>query len=61
MGNSNKLFNGSPSHSAMNRNTLKFIGIKSVKTTAIGPVRLSKDEFRDKWLTKIEDLGQKNK
>lgn len=56
-----KLFNGSPSHSAMKKNTLKFIGVKSVKITAIGPIRLSKEKFRVNWLKKIEELGLKNK
>lgn len=50
-------FYGRPSHKAMKKLTLNFIGIKSVKITAIGPVRLSKDEFRAKWLKKIEKLG----
>lgn len=56
-----KFFNGGPSHKAMNKNTLKFIGVKSVKTTAIGPVRLSKKEFREKWLQKVESLGVQNR
>lgn len=56
-----KFFNGGPSHKAMNKNTLKFIGVKSVKTTAIGPVRLSKKEFREKWLQKVEKLGVQNR
>lgn len=56
-----RFFNGGPSHKAMNKNTLKFIGVKSVKITAIGPVRLSKKEFREKWLQKVERLGAQNK
>lgn len=54
-------FNGSPSHTAMKKLTMKFIGVKSVKITSIGPIRLSKDKFRAKWLQKIEKLGEKNK
>jgi len=54
-------FNGSPSHKAMKRLTLNFIGIKKVKITSIGPIRLSKDEFRANWLRKIENLGLANK
>lgn len=41
-----KYFNGGPSHKAMKKNTLKFIGVKKVKITTIGPIRLSKEEFR---------------
>ena len=37
--------NKSPSHHAMKKLTMNFIGIKSVKITSIGPMRLSKDEF----------------
>lgn len=56
-----RLINRSPSHKAMKKLTLNFIGVKSVKITSIGPMRLSKDEFRGKWLKKIEQLGEKNK
>lgn len=56
-----RFFNGGPSNKAMNKNTLKFIGVKSVKITAIGPVRLSKQEFREKWLQKVVKLGAQNK
>lgn len=56
-----KLINKSPSHSAMKKLTLNFIGVKSVKITSIGPLRLSKDKFREKWLEKIEKLGERNK
>ena len=44
----------------MKKLTMNFIGVKSVKITAIGPIRLSKDEFRQKWLSKVENLGRKN-
>jgi len=40
---------------------MNFIGVKSVKITSIGPLRLSKEEFRQKWIKKIEKLGEKNK
>jgi putative NADPH-quinone reductase len=52
---------GSPSHNAMKKLTMNFIGVKSVQITAIGPIRLSKDEFRQKWLSKVEKLGRRNK
>lgn len=56
-----RIFNGSPSHYAMKRLTLNFIGIKSVKITSIGPLRLSKPVFREQWLKRVEALGKKNK
>ena len=55
------LFNGSPSHKAMKRLTMNFIGVKSVKITSIGPLRLSKDDYRKNWLKKVESLGERNK
>lgn len=51
----------SPSHNAMKKLTMQFVGIKKVKITTIGPIRLSKEEFRTKWLKKIEKLGKENK
>jgi len=56
-----QLVNGAPSHKAMKKLTLQFVGIKKVKITSIGPIRLSKDSFRQKWLAKIEKLGMQNK
>ncbi|AUP80673.1 NAD(P)H-dependent oxidoreductase [Flavivirga eckloniae] len=52
---------GSPSHNAMKKLTMNFIGVKKIRITTIGPIRLSKEEFRTKWLKKIEKLGQLNK
>lgn len=51
----------SPSHFAMKRGTLNFIGVKKVRITTIGPIRLSKAAFRTKWLKKVERLGMMNK
>tara|TARA_B100000795_G_C22600679_1_gene361119 strand:+ start:27 stop:611 length:585 start_codon:yes stop_codon:yes gene_type:complete len=56
-----RLINKSPSHSAMKKLTMNFIGVKSVKITSIGPLRLSKEEWRKKWLQKVEGLGEQNK
>ncbi|XCF05346.1 NAD(P)H-dependent oxidoreductase [Tamlana crocina] len=53
-----KWFYSSPSHKAMKKLTLNFIGVKKVRTTTIGPIRLSKENFREKWLIKVEKLGQ---
>ncbi|HMQ04631.1 MAG TPA: NAD(P)H-dependent oxidoreductase [Pyrinomonadaceae bacterium] len=52
------LVNRRPSHWAMKRLTLNFCGIKPVRTTTIGPIRLSTDAFRTRWLEKIERLGK---
>lgn len=52
--------NKRPSHMAMKKLTLNFIGIKKVRITAIGPIRLSKIEFREKWLKKVKKLGIQN-
>ncbi|MFC5625663.1 NAD(P)H-dependent oxidoreductase [Algoriphagus winogradskyi] len=54
-----KLVYSSPSHNAIKKVTLNYIGVKKVHTTAIGPIRLSKEEFRVKWLRKVEKLGEK--
>lgn len=56
-----KWFNGSPSHNAMEKLTMHFVGVKKVRITAIGPLRLSKPEFREKWLKKVEKLGAENR
>jgi NAD(P)H dehydrogenase (quinone) len=53
-----RFINGRPSTIALKRLTMQFVGIQSVKTTSIGPVRLSTVEFREKWLKKIENLGK---
>lgn len=52
---------GKPSHNAMKKLTLNFIGVKKVRTTTIGPIRLFKEKFRAKWLKRVEGLGQGNK
>jgi len=52
---------GAPSHHAIKRLTLQFCGIKKVKITSIGPIRLSEESFRLKWLIKIEKLGRMNR
>lgn len=50
-----------PSHNAMKKLTLQFCGINPVLITTIGPIRLSKETYRKKWLNKIEKLGFNNK
>lgn len=56
-----KLIYRQPSYYALKKLTLNFIGIKRVKATTIGPIRLSKDSFRENWLKKVEQLGKLNK
>ncbi len=56
-----RLVNRQPSNHSMKKLTMQFVGIKKVGVTAIGPLRLSKDEFRAKWLSKVEVLGRKLK
>jgi putative NADPH-quinone reductase len=44
----------------MKKLTLNYVGIKRVKITSIGPMRLSKESFRKKWLKRIKLLGEKD-
>lgn len=48
---------GCPSHKAMKQLTLQYVGVKKVTITSIGPMRLSKVTFREKWLRKVRKLG----
>lgn len=50
--------NNHPSHTSIKKLTLNFVGIKQVKFTTIGSLRLSKDSYREKWLQKVEQLGK---
>ncbi|GGG57232.1 NAD(P)H dehydrogenase [Croceivirga lutea] len=56
-----RLINKCPSHNAMKKGTLQFIGVKKVRITTIGPIRLSKEAFRVKWLKRVDRLGQAGK
>ena len=51
---------GRPSHNAIKKLTLHFVGVSKVRTTTIGPIRLSSEDFREKWLKKVERLGHLN-
>ena len=51
------LVNGRPGYYAMKKMVLEFCGIKPVKTTAFGPIRNSTDDYRARWLEKIERFG----
>lgn len=46
-----------PTYHMMKQMTLEFCGVKPVRTTTIGPIRLSTDAYREKWLKKVENLG----
>ncbi|WP_422355918.1 NAD(P)H-dependent oxidoreductase [Roseivirga pacifica] len=52
-----KYFYGSPSHKAMKKLTMNFIGVRKVHISTIGPIRLSKEKYREKWLKKVEQIG----
>jgi putative NADPH-quinone reductase len=56
-----KWINKQPSHMAIKKLTLNFVGVKKVKFTTIGPLRLSKESFRKKWLQNVEKLGEYQK
>lgn len=53
-----RLIYNMPSNNAIKKLTLEFCGIKPVKTTNIGPLKHSKENFRKKWLDKVEALGR---
>ncbi|TAG30577.1 MAG: flavodoxin family protein [Sphingobacteriia bacterium] len=46
-----------PSNNAMKKLILQFCGISPVRVTTIGPIRLSKETYRQNWLRKVEKLG----
>ena len=51
---------GRPSYVALKYITLGYCGVKPIKGTPIGIVRLSTENQRTKWLKKAEKLGMKN-
>ena len=53
-----RFINKRPVYYAMKQQTCQFVGIQKVKNTAIGPLRLSKDSYREKWLKKMENLAK---
>ena len=42
----------------MRKMVLDFCGLKTTKTTYIGPIKPSKPEQRKSWLKKVEMMGQ---
>jgi hypothetical protein len=49
-----------PSYHAMKQLTMGFTGVRKVKTTTIGPLRLSTPAWREKQLIKLMGLGRKD-
>ncbi len=56
-----KLIYRQPSNFAMKKLVMEFCGVKQVKVTSIGPIRLSKDNYREKWLKRLEEMGTRKK
>lgn len=56
-----RLVNGAPSNYAMKKLTMNFVGVKKVGITTIGPLRLSKEEWRKKKLAMVQRLGKENR
>ena len=50
-----------PGHNAMKKGVLQFCGINPVKITTLSPVKKANKEKIERWLNKIEKLGQKLK
>ncbi len=48
-----------PGHNAMKRGILEFCGIKPVRITTIGSLKVSSDSKRLRWIAKVEKLGRK--
>ncbi|MPS65696.1 MAG: NADPH:quinone reductase [Chryseobacterium sp.] len=55
------LFYGRPSVNQLKKSTLEFCGVKPVKVTYVGIIKISDKPKRMKWLEKIKLLGQKQK
>jgi len=56
-----RLFFGRPSVNQLRKSILEYCGVKPVRVTYIGIIRNSKDEQRAQWLTKVKELGKKQK
>ncbi|MHC1774369.1 MAG: NAD(P)H-dependent oxidoreductase [Lentimicrobium sp.] len=48
-----------PGHNAMKRGILEFCGIKPVRITTIGSLKISSEKKREQWIAKAEKLGRK--
>ncbi|MDA6071817.1 NAD(P)H-dependent oxidoreductase [Flavobacterium sp. AC] len=56
-----RLFFGRPSVNQLKKSTLEFCGLKPVKVTYIGVIKMADETQRAKWLKKVFDLGLSNK
>lgn len=56
-----KLFYSNAGIKQVKNNILSFCGIKTKAITYIAPIRNSTEEFRKKWLSKVERLGSELK
>ena len=54
----NKLFYRAPAVNMVRDRVLGFCGIKTINVTGIAPIRKSTQEFREKWLYRVEKLGR---
>ncbi len=52
------LFNKSPGHNSMKKGILGFSGIGPVKITSFHMLRSSNEKSRNKWIRRVEKLGQ---
>ncbi|MGV0830085.1 NAD(P)H-dependent oxidoreductase [Empedobacter brevis] len=52
---------GRPSVNQLKKSTLEFCGIKPVKVSYIGVVKIATPEIRNKWIEKVVALGRKQK
>lgn len=48
-----------PGHNAMKRGILEFCGIRPVKITTIGSLKISSEQKRQQWLHKVKAMGRK--
>lgn len=48
-----------PGHNAMKRGILEFCGIRPVRITTIGSLKISSEKRREKWMAKVGRLGRK--
>lgn len=56
-----RLFFGRPSVNQLKKSVLEFCGVKPVKVTYVGIVKTSDEKLRQKWLKKIEKIGEMQK
>lgn len=54
-----RLIMGKPAIRQFKKGTLEFCGVSPVKVSFIAPIRNSSEAFRNKWINKIYQLGQR--